>query len=47
MIKGAGVDYLITGNKSHLSRLYSKTVCCVYILSPTAFLDMYNNRLLP
>jgi predicted nucleic acid-binding protein len=41
----ASVDYLITGDKSHFSHLYSKRTSHVYVISPGDFLFHFGDRL--
>jgi predicted nucleic acid-binding protein len=43
----ASVDYLITGDKSHLAHLYGSRVSGVRIISPSEFLGLYEDRLHP
>jgi predicted nucleic acid-binding protein len=43
---GAGIDYLVTGDKNHFSHLYDTTVGFVSIMSPTDFLDRFADRVI-
>jgi putative PIN family toxin of toxin-antitoxin system len=42
---GASVDYLITGDKNHFSHLYLKKISHVFVLGPSHFLSLYEDRL--
>jgi uncharacterized protein len=43
----AGVDYLVTGDKTHFAHLYSSKSSHVSVISPGEFLDRYEDRLIP
>ncbi len=42
----ASVDYLLTGDKHHFSRLYGTTVSGVHVLSPGEFIALYEGRII-
>ena len=41
----ASVDYLITGDKAHFGHLYNKKIAHVYVINPSDFLALYEERL--
>jgi predicted nucleic acid-binding protein len=43
---GAGVDYLVTGDKNHFGHLYARPILGVHVILPTDFIDMTLNRLI-